>query len=92
MVARNSPAPGLLLAALKLRLADVKWAEAPRHATAQLTLRLSVDAAGKVLSVDVVAGEAALGAFVRGKLVGLTSGARATAKVGTFTVTIRVNG
>jgi Ca-activated chloride channel family protein len=84
--------PELLVAALKTRLAAIKWDEAPRHAAAQLTLRLTVDAAGKVVAVDIVSGDAALGAFVKAKLAGLTSGAKATAKPATLTVTLRVGG
>jgi Ca-activated chloride channel family protein len=84
-------APELLLAAVKARLTAIKWDEAPRHATTQLTLRLSVDVAGKVVAVDVVSGDAGLAAFVKAKLVGLTSGARPTAKVGTLVLTVRVN-
>jgi Ca-activated chloride channel family protein len=81
--------PELLIAALKTRLVSVDWSHAPR-ATKPLTLRLTVDAAGKVIAVDVVSGDAALGAHVKAKLAGLTSGAKASTKTGTLTLTLRV--
>jgi hypothetical protein len=87
----NLQSPELLLAALKTRLGAIKWDEAPRHAPGQLVLRLTVDAAGKVVAVDVVSGDAALGAFLKAKLTGMTSGAKASGKVGTMSVALRVN-
>jgi hypothetical protein len=55
-----------------------------------VVLRLTVDAAGKVIAVDVDSGDARLAACLRPGLLGLTSGTRATAKTGAFTVTITV--
>jgi Ca-activated chloride channel family protein len=82
--------PELLLAAVKARLAGVRWNEAPRRA-GQVTLRIDVDGSGRIVSVAAIAGDPGLVAFLRGKLLNLTSGARATGKLGTWTVAIRVN-
>jgi hypothetical protein len=48
----------------------------------QLVLKLTVDATGRVVAVEVVSGDAALVTFLKGKLVGLTTAAKATAKPG----------
>jgi hypothetical protein len=78
-----------LRAAVEAKLATIAWSEAPRQA-GRIVLRLRVDGAGKVVAVEVVSGDAALAAFVRGKLLGLQSGARAVGPktVATWTVTL----
>jgi hypothetical protein len=81
--------PELLLAAVKARLASVDWTRAAGR-PGQLGLRLTVDASGKVVAVYVVSGDAALAPVLKAKLVGLTSAAKATGKVATWTVTIRI--
>ncbi len=87
--AADLSSPELLRAAVEAKLATIAWAEAPRG-PGRLALRLRVDGSGKVVSIEVVSGDAALAAFVRGKLLGLTSGARAIAPktVATWTVTL----
>jgi Ca-activated chloride channel family protein len=83
-------APEALLAAVKARLATLGG----RCPAGQVVLKLTVDAAGKVTVVDLVTGDAPVAAFLKAHLVGLTSGAKpvGTAKVATWTVTIRVAG
>ena len=83
--------PALLRAAVEGRLAAIVWAEAP-GAAGRLVLRLRVDGEGKVVAVEAVAGDARLAAFVRGKLLGLTSGARALGgkTLATWTVALAV--
>ncbi|HVR02973.1 MAG TPA: VIT and VWA domain-containing protein [Polyangia bacterium] len=83
-IAADLSSPELLRAAVEAKLATIAWAEAPRQA-GRLVLRLRVDGAGKVVAVEIVSGDAALAAFLRGELLGLTSGARA---IGSKTVAI----
>jgi Ca-activated chloride channel family protein len=102
--AQREPSPALLLvtasaaglgdtaslaAAFATRLAAVR-AGCPRRA-GQVTLRLTVDAAGRVVAVDAVSGDAAVAAYLRAKLLGLSSATRPTAKTGTWMVTLRVS-
>jgi len=66
------------------------------NASGTLTVRFAPQLAngdeGKVIEVETVAGEPKLAAFVRGKLLGLTSGARAVGgkTLATWTVTLAV--
>ncbi len=76
-----------LVAAVKARLAALRGGCVGQ--AGQVVLRLHVDAAGKVVAIDVASGDAALGACLRGKLLGLGSATRATGKTGTLTVTLR---
>jgi Ca-activated chloride channel homolog len=79
--------PELLLAAVKARLAALKTNEGPPR-TGQLVLRLTIDATGKVIAVDAVSGDKVLAAFVRSKLLGLVSGAKASSRPATWTFTL----
>jgi Ca-activated chloride channel family protein len=81
--------PEALLAAVKARLASVDWAAAGAR-PGELVLTLTVDASGKVVGVQVISGDASLAALLRARLVGLTSGARPTGKVGSWVVKVRV--
>ncbi|HEV3030241.1 MAG TPA: VIT domain-containing protein [Polyangia bacterium] len=81
--------PELLRAAVEAKLATIAWAEAPRRA-GRLVLRLRVDGAGKVVAVEVISGDAALATFVRGKLLGLTSGARGATPKAMLVLAVRL--
>jgi Ca-activated chloride channel family protein len=83
--ATNLSSPESLLAAAKARLATVDWAALGAH-PGQLVLKLTVDATGKVVAVEVVSGDAALVTLLKGKLVGLTTAAKATVRPGTVGV------
>jgi Ca-activated chloride channel family protein len=77
-----------LRAALEARLQAVRQG-CPARA-GKVVLRLHVDATGKVVAVDAVSGDAAVAAYLRAKLAGLTSATRATGPAGTWTVTVSV--
>jgi hypothetical protein len=82
--------PEALLAAVKARLATVRWAVVGAHPGA-LVLALTVDAGGKVVGVRVMSGDASLAKLLEAKLIGLTSGARPTgARAGTWIVKVRL--
>jgi Ca-activated chloride channel family protein len=55
-----------------------------------VVLRFTVDGAGHVVSIDAVSGDAAVSAYLRSRLAGLSSGTRSTGKTGTWTVTVRI--
>ncbi len=90
-VVESSSATGLtspeaLVAALKVRLGSVT----KRGLAGRVILALTVDATGRVTGVDVVSGDARVGAFLKAKLVGLTSTAKASGPRAVLTVTIRI--
>jgi Ca-activated chloride channel family protein len=84
----NLASPELLRAAIDARLGTLKW-PAP-WAPGLIVMRLHVDATGRVTAVEVVSGNATLGASLRARLVGLTSGAKAATSKATLVVTIRI--
>jgi Ca-activated chloride channel family protein len=78
-----------LLTAVTARLAAMAPGSCPARAGEESVLRLTVDSAGKVVAVDGVSGDTATIAWMRMQLVGLATATRATAKSGTFTITLR---
>lgn len=75
-----------------LRAIDAKLAEAKGCFTAagSLKLRLTIDKAGKVIKVELVTGDAKAAECFKGKLLGLSSNAKAEgAATGTYEVTLR---
>ncbi|MDB4982170.1 MAG: von Willebrand factor type like domain [Myxococcales bacterium] len=78
--------PEALVAALEARLASLS----KRCPKGHVVLKLTVDAGGKVTSVEILSGDTKVGAFLRRELVGLTSGATARATSGTWTASLYV--
>lgn len=60
---------------------------------AEVVVRLTVDASGRVIAVDRVAGDERAAACLRARLIGLTSATRATGgKPGSWTIALRLAG
>ena len=79
--------PEKLRAAVEKRLTARAWPAAP---TGQVVLRLHVDAAGTITSVEVVSGDPTFGAALGAWLKGLTSGAKGTTPKAALLVTVRM--
>src|SRR5262249_54955935 len=77
-----------LRTALEARLLAVR-AGCPAR-PGRVVLRLTVDAAGRVVAVDAVSGDSTVAAYLRAALAGLTSTTRPTGPTGTLTVTFVV--
>src|SRR5262249_43999318 len=78
-----------LRAALEARLAAVRHGCPARPG--QAVLRLTVDAAGRVVAIEAVSGDSTVAAYLRARLAGLTSATRPTGPTGTWTVTLAVS-
>jgi Ca-activated chloride channel family protein len=94
LVVAKSSALGLgdttpLVVRVLAHLASMRPGSCPARAGEEVVVRLTVDSAGKVVAVDGVSGDTATIAWMRMQLVGLATATRATAKSGTFTITLR---